>query len=61
MPPPCTRRSRAELRDLLVLPAELDYDPQAIALPYHHSNVQSEEAIYYVDGQFGSRKGSTSG
>ena len=38
-------------------PRELDYDPQAIALPYHHSNVQSEEAIYYVDGQFGSRKG----
>ncbi|MEA2455537.1 MAG: homogentisate 1,2-dioxygenase, partial [Thermoleophilaceae bacterium] len=38
-------------------PRELDYDPQAIALPYHHSNVQSEEAIYYVEGQFGSRKG----
>ena len=38
-------------------PRELDYDPQAIALPYHHSNVQSEEAIYYVDGQFGSRRG----
>ena len=26
-------------------------------LPYHHSNLQSEEVIYYVDGQFGSRKG----
>ncbi len=38
-------------------PRELDYDPEAIALPYHHSNVPSEEAIYYVDGQFGSRKG----
>jgi homogentisate 1,2-dioxygenase len=38
-------------------PRELDYDPQAIPLPYHHSNVQSEEAIYYVDGHFGSRKG----
>ena len=35
----------------------LDWDPMAIALPYHHSNVQSEEIIYYVDGQFGSRKG----
>ena len=35
----------------------LDWDPMAIALPYHHSNVQSEEMIYYVDGQFGSRKG----
>jgi homogentisate 1,2-dioxygenase len=38
-------------------PRELDYDPQAIPLPYHHSNVQYEEAIYSVDGQFGSRKG----
>ena len=38
-------------------PRELDYDPEAIPLPYHHSNVQSEEVIYYVDGQFGSRKG----
>lgn len=38
-------------------PRELDWDPQAIALPYHHSNVQSEEAIYYVDGRFGSRRG----
>ena len=38
-------------------PRELDYDPQAIALPYHHSNLQSEEIIYYVSGDFGSRKG----
>ena len=38
-------------------PRMLDWDPEAIVLPYHHSNLQSEEAIYYVDGQFGSRKG----
>jgi homogentisate 1,2-dioxygenase len=38
-------------------PRELDYDPEAIPLPYHHSNVQSEEMIYYVEGNFGSRKG----
>jgi len=38
-------------------PRELDYDPRAVPLPYHHSNLQSEEAIYYVAGQFGSRKG----
>ena len=38
-------------------PRELDYDPDAIPLPYHHSNVQSEEIIYYVSGEFGSRKG----
>jgi homogentisate 1,2-dioxygenase len=38
-------------------PRELDYDPEAVPLPYHHSNLQSEEIIYYVSGQFGSRKG----
>jgi homogentisate 1,2-dioxygenase len=38
-------------------PRELDYDPEAIPLPYHHSNVHSEEIIYYVSGEFGSRKG----
>jgi homogentisate 1,2-dioxygenase len=38
-------------------PRKLDFDPQAIAIPYHHSNLQSEEMIYYVSGSFGSRKG----
>jgi homogentisate 1,2-dioxygenase len=38
-------------------PRDLDWDPLAVPLPYHHSNLQSEEVIYYVDGQFGSRRG----
>ncbi|MFP5364095.1 MAG: homogentisate 1,2-dioxygenase [Thermoleophilia bacterium] len=38
-------------------PRNLDWDPLAIPIPYHHSNLQSEEVIYYVDGQFGSRAG----
>jgi homogentisate 1,2-dioxygenase len=38
-------------------PRELDYDPMAVPLPYHHSNLQSEELIYYVSGEFGSRRG----
>jgi len=38
-------------------PRELDWDPEAVPVPYHHSNLQSEEVIYYVDGQFGSRTG----
>jgi homogentisate 1,2-dioxygenase len=38
-------------------PRKLDYDPLAVPIPYHHSNLQSEEVIYYVDGQFSSRKG----
>jgi homogentisate 1,2-dioxygenase len=42
-------------------PRELDYDPRAVPLPYHHSNLQSEEVIYYVSGEFGSRKGIEAG
>ena len=38
-------------------PRMLDWDPQAVALPYHHSNVQSEEVMYYVDGDYAARKG----
>jgi homogentisate 1,2-dioxygenase len=38
-------------------PRNLDWDPLAVALPYHHSNLQSDELIYYVDGRFGSRAG----
>ena len=37
-------------------PRKLDFDPQAIPIPYHHSNLQSEEMIYYVSGNFGSRQ-----
>ena len=32
-------------------PRKLDFDPLAIPIPYHHSNLNSEEMIYYVDGQ----------
>jgi len=38
-------------------PRKLDWDPEAVPIPYNHSNLQSEEMIYYVDGEFGSRKG----
>ena len=37
-------------------PRKLDFDPLAIPIPYHHSNLNSEEMIYYVSGNFGSRK-----
>ena len=39
-------------------PRHLDTDPNAIPIPYNHSNLQSEEMIYYVSGEFGSRKAS---
>ena len=38
-------------------PRKLDWDPDAVPIPYHHSNLQSEEMIYYVSGKFGSRRG----
>jgi homogentisate 1,2-dioxygenase len=36
---------------------ESDPTHPAIPIPYNHSNLQSEEMIYYVSGEFGSRKG----
>ncbi|HEX9069909.1 MAG TPA: homogentisate 1,2-dioxygenase [Ktedonobacterales bacterium] len=38
-------------------PRKLDYHPLAIPVPYNHSNIDSDEMIYYVSGNFGSRKG----
>ena len=34
-----------------------DYHPDAIPAPYNHSNIDSDEVLYYVDGNFMSRKG----
>lgn len=39
------------------VPRLFDYHPQAIPAPYNHSNVNSDEMIYYCDGNFMSRKG----
>ena len=36
-------------------PRLYDYHPQAIPAPYHHSNIDSDEVLYYVDGDFMSR------
>jgi homogentisate 1,2-dioxygenase len=38
-------------------PRLLDTHPQAIKVPYAHSNVQADEVLYYVRGRFGSRRG----
>lgn len=37
-------------------PRIYDYHPQAIPAPYNHSNIDSDEVLYYVDGDFMSRK-----
>lgn len=38
-------------------PRILDFHPQAIKIPYNHSNVDSDEVLYYCNDKFGSRKG----
>ncbi len=38
-------------------PRMLDTHPDAIKVPYAHSNVESDEVLYYVRGHFGSRRG----
>ena len=39
------------------VPRLFDYHPQAIPTPYNHSNVDSDEVLYYVRGNFMSRRG----
>jgi homogentisate 1,2-dioxygenase len=38
-------------------PRMLDTHPEAVKVPYAHSNVESDEVLYYVRGHFGSRRG----
>ena len=39
------------------VPRKLDWDPEAIMLPYHHSNLDSDEVLYYVEGNYAARRG----
>lgn len=39
------------------VPRALDFHPLAVKIPYNHSNVDSDEVLYYVNDKFGSRKG----
>ncbi len=58
MPPPI--HQTFEARNFVICsfcPRMLDYHPQAIKVPYNHSNLDSDEVLYYVEGNFGSRKG----
>lgn len=43
------------------VPRLFDYHPQSIPAPYNHSNIDSDEVLYYVDGDFMSRKHVTKG
>lgn len=39
------------------IPRLVDYHPQAIPCPYAHANVDMDEILYYIEGNFTSRKG----
>jgi homogentisate 1,2-dioxygenase len=56
-PPPV--HQNFEARNFVVcsfVPRMYDYHPEAVVVPYNHSNVDSDEVLYYVDGDFMSRK-----
>ena len=57
MPPPI--HQTFEGRNFVIcsfVPRLYDYHPQSVPAPYNHSNVDSDEILYYVDGDFMSRK-----
>jgi homogentisate 1,2-dioxygenase len=56
MPPPI--HQQFEAKNFVIcsfVPRLYDYHPNAIPAPYHHSNVDSDEILYYVEGDFMSR------
>ena len=56
MPPPIHQHFQAsQFVVCSFVPRLYDYHPDAIPAPYHHSNVDSDELLYYVDGDFMSR------
>lgn len=57
LPPPI--HQTFETRSFVIcsfVPRMYDYHPLAIPAPYNHSNIDSDEVLYYVDGDFMSRK-----
>ncbi len=58
LPPPY--QQTFEIRGFVICtfaPRHLDHHPRAIKVPYVHSNVEADEVLFYVEGEFGSRKG----
>jgi homogentisate 1,2-dioxygenase len=40
------------------VPRLYDFHPDAVKVPYHHANTDSDEVLFYSDGNFMSRAGS---
>lgn len=62
LPPPI--HQQFEANNFVVcsfVPRLYDYHPEAIPAPYHHSNIDSDELLYYVDGDFMSRNNISKG
>ncbi|HMN32896.1 MAG TPA: homogentisate 1,2-dioxygenase [Chitinophagaceae bacterium] len=62
LPPPI--HQTFEGKDMVIcsfVPRLYDYHPNSIPAPYNHSNIDSDEVLYYVDGEFMSRKHVTRG
>ncbi len=58
MPPPIHQTFEAHNFVICTFaPRLLDYHPQAIKVPYNHSNLDSDEVLYYVEGNYKARKG----
>lgn len=58
MPPPVHQTFEGENFVICsFVPRLFDYHPEAIPAPYYHSNVDSDEVLYYVEGNFMSRRG----
>ncbi len=57
MPPPI--HQTFEGRNYVIcsfVPRLYDYHPESIPAPYNHSNIDTDEVLYYVEGEFMSRK-----
>ncbi len=62
MPPPVHQTFEAHNYVICsFVPRLFDYHPLAIPVPYNHSNIDSDEVLYYVDGDFMSRKNTEKG
>ena len=58
LPPPT--HQTFEARNFVICsfcPRLLDFHPLAIVLPYNHSNLDSDEVLYYVEGNYKARRG----
>lgn len=62
LPPPV--QQTFEARGFVICtfaPRYLDHHPQAVKVPYVHSNVEADEVLFYTRGNFASRRGVTHG